>query len=152
RISLSVPDAGAGTSESTLSVETSNSGSSASTWSPTLLSQRVIVPSVTVSPSWGIWMSTRGPPWSGVQAATRERERSLPERLAERRMRMDERAHLGRARLPVNGQVALLEQRRRPGASDVHAEDRPVSLGNDLHESVGLPDDEGAAVAAEALH
>src|SRR5207245_9558266 len=47
RISLSVPAAGAGTSESTLSVETSKSGSSASTWSPTLLSQRVIVPSVT---------------------------------------------------------------------------------------------------------
>ena len=62
RISLSVPDAGAGTSESTLSVETSKSGSSASTWSPTLLSQRVIVPSVTVSPSCGIWMSTGGPP------------------------------------------------------------------------------------------
>ncbi len=61
RISLSVPDAGAGTSESTLSVETSKSGSSASTWSPTPLSQRVIVPSVTVSPSCGIWMSTRGP-------------------------------------------------------------------------------------------
>ena len=54
RISLSVPAAGAGTSESTLSVETSNSGSSASTWSPTLFSQRVIVPSVTVSPSCGI--------------------------------------------------------------------------------------------------
>ena len=49
---------GAGTSESTLSVDTSNSGSSASTCSPTCFSQRVIVPSVTVSPSWGIVTST----------------------------------------------------------------------------------------------
>jgi hypothetical protein len=58
RISVNVPDAGAGTSESTLSVETSNSGSSAVTASPTCLIHRVIVPSVTVSPSWGIVMST----------------------------------------------------------------------------------------------
>ena len=39
---------------STLSVETSNSGSSASTWSPSCLSQRVMVPSVIDSPSSGM--------------------------------------------------------------------------------------------------
>ena len=39
---------------STLSVETSTSGSSTSTLSPTFLSQRVTVPSVTDSPSSGI--------------------------------------------------------------------------------------------------
>ncbi len=53
RISVSVPATGEGTSVSTLSVDTSNSGSSAATASPIFLNQRVIVPSVTVSPSWG---------------------------------------------------------------------------------------------------
>src|SRR5438034_6008768 len=152
RISLSVPDAGAGTSESTLSVETSKSGSSASTWSPTLFSQRVIVPSVTVSPSCGIWMSTRGPPSSGVQAATGERERGLAEQLTQRRVGMDERPDLGRARLPVDREVALLQQLGRPRSGDVHAENRPVAFGDDLHEPVGLADDERPAVPAEALH
>src|SRR6266508_5634071 len=152
RISLSVPAVGAGTSESTLSVETSNSGSSASTWSPTFFSQRVIVPSVTVSPSCGIWMSTRGPPSSGVQASTGERQRRLAEQLAERRVRMNERPHLGRARLPVDGEVALLEELGRPGAGDVDAEHRAVALGDDLHQAVGLADDERPAVPAEALH
>jgi hypothetical protein len=44
---------GDGTSVSTLSVDTSNNGSSAATVSPTFLNQRVMVPSVTVSPSCG---------------------------------------------------------------------------------------------------
>ena len=52
-ISSSVPDAGEGISVSTLSVETSSSGSSALTDSPTCLSQRLTVPSVTLSPSSG---------------------------------------------------------------------------------------------------
>jgi hypothetical protein len=51
RISVSVPDTGEGTSVSTLSVDTSNNGSSSATVSPTLLNHCVIVPSVTVSPS-----------------------------------------------------------------------------------------------------
>ena len=54
RISARRPAAGDGTSESTLSVETSKSGSSRATASPTYLSHLVTVPSVTVSPSWGI--------------------------------------------------------------------------------------------------
>ncbi len=61
RISETTPAVGAGTSESTLSVDTSNSGSSAATGSPTCLNQRVIVPSVTVSPSCGIVTSTNLP-------------------------------------------------------------------------------------------
>src|SRR5206468_7185469 len=44
---------GEGISVSTLSVETSRSGSSTSTVSPTALSQRVTVPSVTLSPRAG---------------------------------------------------------------------------------------------------
>ncbi|ABY24158.1 hypothetical protein RSal33209_2432 [Renibacterium salmoninarum ATCC 33209] len=53
RISSITPAIGDGISVSTLSVETSNSGSSTSTRSPTCLSQRVTVPSVTLSPSAG---------------------------------------------------------------------------------------------------
>ncbi|CAB4344811.1 unannotated protein [freshwater metagenome] len=53
-ISRSTPETGEGISVSTLSVDTSSNGSSASTVSPTDLSQRVTVPSVTLSPSCGI--------------------------------------------------------------------------------------------------
>ena len=55
RISWRVPATGEGISVSTLSVETSSSGSSTSTRSPTPFSQRVTVPSVTDSPSAGIF-------------------------------------------------------------------------------------------------
>jgi Ca-activated chloride channel family protein len=58
RISTSVPAIGDGTSESTLSVDTSKSGSSTATASPGCLNHRVMVPSVTVSPSWGMVTST----------------------------------------------------------------------------------------------
>jgi hypothetical protein len=57
KISVKTPAAGEGTSESTLSVETSKSGSSRATSSPTAFIQRVTVPSVTVSPSCGIMTS-----------------------------------------------------------------------------------------------
>ena len=53
RISMSTPATGDGTSVSTLSVDTSNNGSSAATVSPTFLNHRVMVPSVTVSPNCG---------------------------------------------------------------------------------------------------
>ena len=52
-ISSRVPATGEGISVSTLSVETSSSGSSTATVSPTFLSQRVTVPSVTDSPRAG---------------------------------------------------------------------------------------------------
>ncbi len=48
-----MPAAGEGISVSTLSVDTSSRGSSASTRSPSAFSQRVTVPSVTLSPSAG---------------------------------------------------------------------------------------------------
>ena len=54
RISSSTPATGDGTSESTLSVETSTMGSSAAIVSPTFFSQVVTVPSVTDSPRAGI--------------------------------------------------------------------------------------------------
>ena len=75
RISDTTPPAGEGTSESTLSVETSNSGSSRSTGSPTCFSQRVIVPSVTVSPSCGMITS------ANVQSPSGESEGGLAEPL-----------------------------------------------------------------------
>jgi hypothetical protein len=61
RISSSTPSYGLGISESTLSVDTSNSGSSKATVSPAFFSQLPMVPSVTVSPSLGIVMSCTSP-------------------------------------------------------------------------------------------
>ena len=70
-----MPELGAGISVSTLSVETSSSGSSAETMSPMLFSQRVTVPSVTDSPRAGsttglsepatAWLPERGGLGSG---------------------------------------------------------------------------------------
>ena len=54
RISRRMPSKGDGTSALTLSVITSTSGSYLSTWSPGCLSHFPIVPSATLSPSWGI--------------------------------------------------------------------------------------------------
>src|SRR6202171_287100 len=52
-----IPEAGAGISASTLSVEISNSGSSRCTLSPGFFSHLVIVPSTMDSPIWGMTMS-----------------------------------------------------------------------------------------------
>ena len=54
RISFRTPSNGDGTSALTLSVMTSSSGSYLATWSPGCLSHFPIVPSATLSPSWGI--------------------------------------------------------------------------------------------------
>ena len=77
RISVSTPAAGEGTSESTLSVDTSKSGSSRATSSPTPFIQRVIVPSVTVSPSCGIITSAK------MESPSGECEHRLAERLGQ---------------------------------------------------------------------
>src|SRR5699024_11666093 len=61
-ISRTVPATGDGISVSTLSVEISTIGSSTSIVSPTSLSQRVPVPSVTDSPSSGRVMDSDIPP------------------------------------------------------------------------------------------
>ena len=70
RISSRVPATGEGISVSTLSVETSSSGSSASTESPTSLSHRLTVPSVTLSPRAGRVTSVplAAPPDDGAAA------------------------------------------------------------------------------------
>ncbi|CAG6935537.1 hypothetical protein PICSAR132_04483 [Mycobacterium avium subsp. paratuberculosis] len=70
---ISTPATGDGISVSTLSVDTSTSASSTWTESPTFLSQRVTVPSVTDSPSSGISTGVAAPPpdscgagWAGA--------------------------------------------------------------------------------------
>src|SRR5690625_4262862 len=69
RISTRVPATGDGISVSTLSVETSSSGSSTSTVSPTDFSHWVMVPSVTDSPSSGISTSVASPEAESLEAA-----------------------------------------------------------------------------------
>src|SRR5206468_1885508 len=54
QISVTRPVAGAGTSVSTLSVDISTTGSSASTQSPTRFFHSTTVPSATETPIWGI--------------------------------------------------------------------------------------------------
>ena len=61
-ISSRVPATGDGISVSTLSVETSSNGSSTATSSPTCFSQRVTVPSVTLSPRAGRVTAVPDPP------------------------------------------------------------------------------------------
>src|SRR5687768_10662089 len=68
-MSRSVPATGEGISVSTLSVETSSSGSSTATSSPTDFSQRVTVPSVTDSPRAGSVTDVPEPPPSDEDAA-----------------------------------------------------------------------------------
>ena len=69
RISTRVPATGDGISVSTLSVETSSSGSSTSTVSPTDFSHWVMVPSVTDSPSSGISTSVASPDAAGADSS-----------------------------------------------------------------------------------
>ena len=73
RISVKTPAAGEGTSESTLSVETSKRGSSRATVSPMAFIHRVTVPSVTVSPNCGIVTS------ANVHSPSGQRQHRLAE-------------------------------------------------------------------------
>ena len=65
-IARRVPATGEGISVSTLSVETSSSASSTATESPIFFSQRVTVPSLTLSPSAGIVITVPDPVAAGV--------------------------------------------------------------------------------------
>ncbi len=70
RMSSIFPSYGLGISESTLSVDTSKSGSSNATSSPTALSQVPIVPSVTDSPSFGMVTSKTSPAADGEKSSS----------------------------------------------------------------------------------
>ena len=69
RISVIVPEAGAGSSMSTLSVEISTTVSPSLTGSPTLTDHSRIVPSVTDSPPVGVMMSIVSPRVAAVAAS-----------------------------------------------------------------------------------
>ena len=136
RISVSTPETGDGTSVSTLSVDTSNNGSSAATVSPTFLNHWVIVPSVTVSPSCGsVTSAMRGVSssvWScragvclAVEVAARERHRGLAEQFRQARMGLEELRDLVDGRFPVDRQVTAAELLGDPGAHHVDAEHLP---------------------------
>src|SRR5262245_38913325 len=152
-----IPETGEGISVSTLSVDTSSSGSSAVTWSPSCLSQRVTVPSVTLSPSCGMDTETDmacadsfvqvlaiADIGSGmeVQRFAGEREVRFTDRLRLARMRMYELCYLGGQRLPVVNQLALGDQLADPGANQVHPEHGTATRGrDDLSGALSLQDD-----------
>src|SRR3954447_18660793 len=159
RISCRVPATGEGISVSTLSVETSSSGSSTSMRSPAVFSQRVTVPSVTGSPRAG--MVTRSDmtcfllfPVSGssvcVQGLTRQGQVCLAERLVLCGVRVDETGDVLRVRLPVDDELCLADLLAHPGADHVDADDGSVDLAHELDEALGA-EDLGLAVAAEVV-
>src|SRR5215218_8039457 len=134
------PETGEGTSVSTLSVEISNRGSSASTWSPSCLSQRVIVPSVIDSPSSGILIGVAiGHRLPGllagselVEAASGKRHVGLADGFGQGRVGVDELGDVDRQGLPVVDQHRLGDQVGDPGPDQVDPEHRAVLGGNDL--------------------
>src|SRR5689334_2735766 len=146
----STPAAGDGISVSTLSVDTSSSGSSASTRSPSCLSHRVTVPSVTLSPSRGMvtdtgmsydssWIQlvrgTRKDPVTSavrVQRLAGQREVRLAERLVLGRVRVDQLRDLRRERFPVVDQLRLADELAHPRTDHVDADDRAVVQADQL--------------------
>src|SRR5215468_1294396 len=161
-----IPETGEGISVSTLSVETSSSGSSAETWSPSRLSQRVTVPSVTLSPSCGMDTETdmacadsfaQVPAISDVtsgmevQRFAGQREVRFADRLRLGRMRVDELRHLCGQRLPVVDQLTFGDQLADASADQMDAEDGPAACRrDDLGCALGLQDD-ALAVPAEVI-
>src|SRR4051794_34291631 len=126
---FSTPPAGEGISVSTLSVETSSNGSSASTRSPSCFNQRGTVPSETLSPRRGNVTETAMESCLGavhVQGLAVQCEVRLAHRLRKRRVRVDQLRDLDRQRLPVGDQLRFRDEVTCPRSDHVHAEDRPV--------------------------
>src|SRR5919107_1151294 len=129
-----VPATGEGSSALTLSVSTSARGSSISTSSPSALSQRVMVPSVTLSPSCGIVTGfATAPPLvarqleHGLFYLLRRRQEPFHHRVGESRC-----GHVGRAEAH-HGPVEPLERLARHDGGD---------LAGDRARQVGLGDNE----------
>src|SRR5262249_27437509 len=161
RISDTTPAAGDGISASTLSVEISNSGSSRSTFSPTFLIQRTIVPSAIDSPICGITTSVAivslalrtadcgrrtairnhsaiRIPRSALQVYARPMRRvgGLSNRFGERRVRVDRANQLLDRRFEPQRHRGLGHQLGRARADHVDAKQLVVFLlRDDLHES-----------------
>src|SRR4029078_874911 len=115
------------------------------TLSPTFLNQRVIVPSVTVSPSCGNVTSAMGVVFlldrSGVQAAAREGQYGFTEQLREAGVWLDEFGNLRRRGFPVDGEVTAAQLFGHPRPNHVHPQDLPggsvgLFLGDDLDQPV----------------
>src|SRR5579884_1435140 len=126
RICVSVPEAGLGTSVSTLSVEISSSGSSASTCSPSCFSQRVSVPSETDTPICGITTSTAVSVAISLLLVLRELAQGAGDVLdlrdvclLERRRERDGRVGGGEA---LDRRVEVLERLLRDGRGDLSSE------------------------------
>src|SRR6478736_7210809 len=159
RISAITPSYGLGISESTLSVDTSNSGSSNSTASPTCLSQLVSSPSVTVSPNLGMVTNHSsfdildlpqfGVNFSAVQRTAGEGDHGFADGLGEARVCVNQPADVTGQGLPVHRQVTLVQQLTGPRADQMEAQDRTVLLGDNLDQAVGFAQDHGAPVAGE---
>src|SRR5258705_1344570 len=149
-MSVRMPAAGEGISASTLSVEISKSGSSRSTWSPTRLIQRTIVPSAIDSPIWGITTEVGIFLQSQMYRGSVPGVRGFADGLGESRMprnRPDELLH--RAFEPQR-QHRLGDQLRRSRPDHVDAEDFIVfPVGDDLHEPFALARHLRAAEDAE---
>src|SRR5688572_20330574 len=141
---VSTPAAGDGISVSTLSVETSSNGSSASTWSPSCFNQRVTVPSVTLSPSRGMVTDT-GISSSllltvDVQRLAGQREVRLAEGLRLGGVAVDQGGDVGRVRLPVVDQLRLADEFADPAADHVDADHRSLGRAHQLDEALRLED------------
>ena len=139
RISCRVPATGDGISVSTLSVETSSSGSSTSTVSPTALSQRVTVPSVTLSPRAGRVTSWPSPP----PAAGAFGGRCLGGGCFLRRVPL--RPGLPRRRVPLRPVLLRVLLRRRGAAAGAvaDADQRSADLGGLVFGNEDFLDDAG---------
>src|SRR5260370_37027683 len=112
-----IPDAGEGIAVSALSGGTSRSGSSTSARSPSFFSQRVTVPSVTLSPSCGMDTETDilvTPLGVEVQGLAGQREVRFADDLGLGRGRGDKLGGVGGLRRPVVDQLALGDGRAAP--------------------------------------
>src|SRR4029453_14329306 len=145
-IDVSPPAVGAGISVSTLSVDTSSSGSSAATVSPSCLSQRVTVPSVTLSPSAGrvtetdICLGTPNSSAEGVQRLAGQREMRFADRLSLGRVHVDELGDVGWDRFPVVDELRLGDQLADPAAPHMDADDRALLLLDHFHRTRRMQD------------
>ena len=156
-----MPDAGEGTSVSTLSVETSSNGSSASTWSPSLLQPAghgAFGDALTEAGHGhgdrhgcndSFWMGRTGQ-LVDVQRLAGQQQVRLADRLGLGRVRVDELGDLAGQRLPVVDQLRLGDQFADPVTDDVDAEYRAVLLGHELDRALGL-EDLALAVAGQVV-
>src|SRR6267142_2902606 len=138
-MSVRMPAAGEGISASTLSVEISKSGSSRSTWSPTRLIQRTIVPSAIDSPIWGITTEVGIFLQSQMYRGSVRGVRGFADGLGEGRMRVNRPDELLNRAFEPQRQHRLGDQLRRSRPDHVDAEDLIVfPVGDDLHEPFAL--------------